>query len=230
MQALILAGGKGTRLKAAVPDLPKPMAPIGARPFLAFLLDALERAGFRAVVLSVGYKYRAIMNYFGNRHGGIDIDYAIESSPLGTGGGVVNALGRIVEDPFFVINGDTFLRLDHGAMWRKHAAAHAAMTIAVTHVPDVSRYGRVLIREERIAGFQEKGGQGAGYINAGTYLLQKDVFDRFDLPRVFSFEEDFLRPNVGVLRPAAFVSDGYFIDIGIPEEYRRAQLELPQQR
>ena len=121
MEAIVLAGGLGTRLRARVGDRPKPMAEVAGRPFLALLLDYLEVQGFTRVVLSVGYRREAISGYFGARSGGIDLHYAVEAEPLGTGGAITHALAESLEDPLWVLNGDTMLHLDYQAMLAAHA-------------------------------------------------------------------------------------------------------------
>lgn len=223
LQAIILAGGLGTRLRAVVPDLPKPMAPVAGRPFLAHVLDALVRAGFEAAVLAVGYRHEVIQAHFGDRYRGLELRYSIEASPLGTGGAMRLALDRVDADPVFVINGDTWVDLDYRAMLAAHRAAGASLSVAACRVPDVGRYGRIEVECERIVGFREKGEQGPGLINAGTYLVSAGVVASIPGGRPHSFEHELLMARVAELRPLAFVTEGLFIDIGVPEDYARAQ-------
>lgn len=224
MEAIILAGGMGTRLRSVVPDLPKPMAPVAGRPFLAWILDRLLHAGFESAVLAVGYKNEAISNHFGERHHGLSLHYSVESLPLGTGGAIRLAADQITRYPVFVLNGDTYLELDYQAMLAAHQHARANLSVAVCRVPDVSRYGALELEgDDVIQGFQEKGRAGPGYINAGVYLLSADVMNRIPAGETFSFEQQLLVPQVNELRPRAFLTKGRFIDIGIPEDYDRAQ-------
>lgn len=223
MQAIILAGGLGTRLRAVVPDLPKPMAPVAGRPFLAYVLDAPVRAGFKAAVLAVGYRHEVIQAHFGARYRGLELRYSIETSPLGTGGALRLALAQVEADPVFVVNGDTWLELDYHAMYAAHRAAGARLSVAACHVPDVSRYGRLAVRHGRIVGFREKGDQGSGLINAGTYLIAADVVASIPSGRPHSFEQELLLARVAELQPLAFITSGRFIDIGVPEDYAHAQ-------
>jgi D-glycero-alpha-D-manno-heptose 1-phosphate guanylyltransferase len=227
LEGIILAGGFGTRLRSRVADLPKPMADIAGRPFLALLLDYLADQGFRRIVLSVGYRHQAIVDFFGQRYGAIELAYVVEAEPLGTGGAIRYAIGRASGDPVWVLNGDTFLALDYRAMARFHAErGWAEMTMAVRRFPDVSRYGTVDLDGDRVAGFASSGPPGPGFVNSGVYLMSRALLDGIELPPVFSFERDLLpvRAKSGVI--AAFTSDAWFIDIGVPEDYDRAQTEL----
>jgi len=226
MEAIVLAGGLGTRLASRLHGLPKPMAPVAGRPFLEILLKQLSRSGCTRVLLSVGHQHTVIQNHFGASFHGMPIDYVVESVPLGTGGAIRLALAEVREPSVLVLNGDTFLDADYAAMMRFHAAEQASVTLAVVHRPDVARYGGVTIEGLRVVGFEEKGRSGPGYISAGTYVLARDLAWPLALAEKFSIEFDFFAPEVARLRPAAFIVDGYFLDIGIPEDYDRAQTEL----
>ncbi len=233
MEAIILAGGLGTRLAGRLSGVPKPMAPIAGRPFLEILLHQLREAGCTRVLLSVGYLHEVIRGHFGQSCGGLRIDYAIEQTPLGTGGAMRNALAQVREDAALVLNGDTFLEADYAAMMRFHRTEDATMTMAVARQDDISRYGGVVVSDRHVVAFQEKGqlraGQlRAGLINAGAYVLNRDFPWPAELTGRFSFEEQVLAAHVGELRPAAFIVSGYFLDIGVPEDYDRAQTKLAQ--
>ena len=223
MQAIVLAGGLGTRLRRVVTDLPKPMAPVAGRPFLAWLLDRLAQAGFEPVVLAVGYRHEVIVQHFGHAYRGMALDYSVEEQPLGTGGAIRLAADRIGAWPVFVLNGDTFLDLDYPAMLDAHLKGGEQMSLAVCRVPDAGRYGALDLRGGHVRGFLERGGGGPGVINAGTYLLSQGVLDRIPRGEPFSFEQQLLVPDVSAIRPAAFATEGLFIDIGVPEDYARAQ-------
>jgi len=226
MEAIVLAGGLGTRLASRLHGLPKPMAPVAGRPFLEILLTQLRRSGCTRVLLSVGHQHTVIQDHFGASFHGLEIDYVVESVPLGTGGAIRLALAQAREESVLVLNGDTFLDADYAAMLRFHASEGAAVTLAVVHCDDVSRYGGVTIEDQRIVGFQEKGSSGSGWISAGTYVLARNLAWPSALPEKFSIETDFFMPEVARLRPAAYRVDGFFLDIGIPEDYDRAQTEL----
>ncbi len=227
MEAVVLAGGLGTRLRSVVADLPKAMAPVAGRPFLEHLLDLLIEAGFDSAILAVGYRSDAIREHFGGRYRGLPLTYSVESHPLGTGGAIRLALRSATARDVFVVNGDTFLDVDFRRMLEAHRRAAAAMTVAVHEVPDTARYGALALCGDRIQGFREKGRHGPGWINAGVYLVPRSLFDRASLADAFSFESDFLAPGVDSLKPLAFPARGLFIDIGVPEDYARAQNLLP---
>lgn len=229
MQAIILTGGLGTRLRSVVPNLPKPMAPIENKPFLAYLLDYLKTNGFTDIVLSVGYLKECIQDYFGTHYNDMKIRYSVEEQPLGTGGAIQYSLKQTDHSqPVFVLNGDTFVTLDYKAMLTQHLNTKATLTVALRELDDCARYGKVQINNNYINAFTEKGEAGAGLINAGVYLLNAALFGAFYLPEQFSFERDFLYPHIHNVKPHYFISDNYFIDIGIPEDYARARLELAQ--
>lgn len=226
MQAIILAGGLGTRLQAVVSDLPKPMAPIRNKPFLACLLDYLSSQGIRKVILSVGYKHEVIKNYFGNNYHGVAIEYSVEESLLGTGGAIKKALTFVDGDLTFVINGDSLLKADYQAMLQQQKKTNSKFTLALKHVADIARYGAVKVEDNHVVSFLEKGGAGPGLINTGVYLCSKAFFNSFTLPDVFSIETDFLHRHLDAIKPEAFIATDYFIDIGIPEDYLLAQTAL----
>ena len=227
MQAIVLAGGLGTRLSGVVPDLPKPMAPVAGRPFLEWILDQLVDAGFERAVLAVGYRHQAIRDHFGDAFGSLELHYSVEDRPLGTGGALRLAAGQISSLPAFVLNGDTFLDLDYRSMLDAHVEHDEQMSVAVCSVADVSRYGALALEGRHIRGFLEKGKTGPGLINAGTYLLSEGILDRIPLGEPFSFEQQLLVPLIDEIRPAAFTAKGLFIDIGIPEDLARAQQMFP---
>jgi D-glycero-alpha-D-manno-heptose 1-phosphate guanylyltransferase len=223
VQAIVLAGGFGTRLRHVVPDLPKPLAPVAGRPFLAIVLGQLADQGFDAAVLAVGYRQEAIRRAFGDRFGRLELLYAVEDRPLGTGGAIRRAAHACRDDDVFVLNGDSYVELEFAAMQAAHRQAGVALTVCAVEVPDAARYGRILIEDSRIAGFAEKGTTGPGLINAGVYLMRRDLLETLELPEVFSFEQDVLAARLSVLRPQVHLAHGRFIDIGVPEDYARAQ-------
>lgn len=234
MEAIVLAGGFGTRLAGRLAGVPKPMAPIASRPFLEILLNQLQRAGCTRVLLSVGYLHEVIQSHFGPAFRGMRIDYAVEETPLGTGGAIRMALAQASEDSVLVLNGDTFLEADYPAMLRFHAAAGTAMTMAVSHQEDVARYGAVIVHDGHVVGFEEKGNPGSpngrpGWINAGAYVLNRNLPWPEGLAERFSFETEVLMPEIKRIAPAAFEVEGFFLDIGVPEDLDRAQSVLAGQ-
>lgn len=226
--AIILAGGFGTRLRSRIADLPKPMAPIAGRPFLAYLLDRLQDFSYSRVILSVGYRADAIESRFGNCYGNLELIYSHEEEPLGTGGAILRAIKRCDGASAMVLNGDTFLELDYRCFSDFHQRSGGPLSLTLRQVPDAERYGSVTIEDGRVVAFNEKGSAGTGWINAGIYLLRRNIFDGLSLPEKFSFELDFLMRYCPLIRPQAFCTNDYMIDIGIPEDFDRAQTELPQ--
>lgn len=225
MEAIILAGGKGTRLSPVLNGIPKPMAPIGSRVFLEIILHRLKESQVTDVVLSVGYKANVIQQYFGSEYAGIRIKYVAETHPLGTGGAIRASLEHVCGARTLVLNGDTYLDLNYSRMIHAHEAAGRSLSIAAVEVLDTSRYGQMLVQHNTVIGFSDQARGGSGTINAGVYVVEKGIFHA-DQSESFSFERDFLAPFVSLLRPHAFRTSGYFIDIGIPEDYARAQHEL----
>ena len=227
-EAIILAGGFGTRLQGVVKDLPKPMAPVNGQPFLTHILDYLIEYQYNKVILSVGYLHKKIEEYFGNQYKTLEIDYAVESEPLGTGGGILFAMSKCVTDNVLVINGDTMFKVDLDAFERFHREKEGLLSIVLREVEDVSRYGSVVVgNDNRITLFAEKmESSGRGFINGGVYLINKEIFNKYPQPQRFSFEKDLMTKFYMQEPFYAMPSDGYFIDIGIPEDYARAQEEL----
>jgi len=232
MDAVVLVGGLGTRLRSLISEVPKPMAPIGERPFLDILLaDLLRSPIITRVVLAVGYKYEIVQAYFGDRIHNRDVIYAIEPKPLGTGGAIRNALSHTLSDEVLILNGDTLFQIDIAAVLTTHRQQQADLTMALKPMQNFERYGAVKTTESRITGFEEKRPRKAGLINGGIYLVNKNIFthpclNNWSRPTQFSFETDFLQPYVEHIQVHGFISEGYFIDIGIPADYQRAQHEL----
>lgn len=234
MDAVVLVGGLGTRLRSLVSDVPKPMALINGVPFLDILLTRLlQQPAVERVVLAVGYKREAVQAYFGAQKLGRPIIYAVETEPLGTGGGILNAVSHIqsgdISSEVLVLNGDTLFDVDVAAMLKQHRQQQADITLALKPMTNFERYGTVELDGARIVGFQEKQYRASGCINGGVYLIDKRLFEKVafaTLPRKFSFETDMLERYCRQLRIYGFSSEGYFIDIGIPADYQRAQKEL----
>jgi len=227
VKAIVLAGGLGTRLSGIVSDIPKPMASVGARPFLEYLLDYLVEQGAEQAVLAVSHKWEVIREHFGESYRGIPLSYSVEGEPLGTGGAIRQALETLPDDEVIVLNGDTLFHIDLEAFSTAHHRGKALLTIALKQVAECGRFGHVNISGSGvITEFQEKSTNGPGWINGGIYMLNRRLLDDFPMPVKFSFEQDLIEPNISRIRPLAFQSDAYFIDMGIPEDYRRAQSEI----
>ncbi len=219
MEAIVLAGGMGTRLRSAVPDLPKPMAPIGGKPFLEYLLVQLLRWNIKDIVLSIGYKGKVIREYFGDgRRWGLRLRYSTEDEPLGTGGAIREASRLLVSNHFWALNGDSYLDLDFDAFRAFHLDRQAALSMALVVLADTERYGRVTIAPPgQVLRFTEKGEGGPGFVNSGIYLLNRDVLSSFPQGNV-SLETAVLPRLMGRGLHAMAVK-AFFIDIGIPRDY-----------
>lgn len=225
MEAIILAGGFGTRLREVVTDVPKPMAPVAGRPFLEIVLSSLAKKGFSRVVLSLGFMADSIIGHFKDTYEGLELEYVVETEPLGTGGAVRLAMTKSNCDHVYVFNGDTYLDLEVDELERHWQNRHNPIIVG-REVPDTARYGRLVVDEGRVIGFAEKGLCGPGLINAGCYVFNHNQLDQFPVNKAFSLELDFLAKAVLSQTIDAFVTHGHFIDIGVPEDYHRAQTEL----
>ncbi len=221
-EAIVLVGGLGTRLRALVSDVPKPLAPVAGRPFLAWVLDALAARGMRRTVLATGYLAEQIEALIGRRWLSMDVDYSVEAEPRGTGGAIALARDRLRGDTAHVLNGDSYADYDPERLQRHAQSLGTPLGVALVRVPDVGRYGAARVQDGRIIGFSEKGGVGAGWINAGCYHLDQQVLAA--LPTgAFSFESEVLAPAVAHGHVAGLPFEGRFIDIGVPEDFQRAQ-------
>lgn len=223
-EAIVLAGGLGTRLRSVVADLPKPLAPVAGRPFLAHLLDQLAASGLRRVILATGYLAETIEQAIGSRWAGMDIAYSREPQPLGTGGAILRAASLLQGEGVHLANGDTFLRYDVHAIERMVYRSEAALGVALAAVPDVARYGAVEVCGDRVTAFLEKGGRGPGLINAGSYFLTASGVAKLPTDDgAYSFENRILLPAAVAGLLVAFRDTTDFIDIGVPADYARAQ-------
>jgi D-glycero-alpha-D-manno-heptose 1-phosphate guanylyltransferase len=224
IDAIILAGGLGSRLRPAVPNLPKPMAPVNGKPFLDILMRKLGKSGIiRSVVLALSYRSNDIISWYEDQRSEFPfaICYSFEKEPLGTGGGVRLALDLVDGDTVLVMNGDSFVDIDYSKFLAFHHSKGADLTIAVRHEEDTSRYGSIDIDNNslQIKGFSEKSGSATGgYINAGVYLFKNTVLKGLKPNIKLSLEHDLLPGCVGE-RCFGYITDGDFIDIGTPETY-----------
>lgn len=220
-EAVILAGGLGTRLQKVVPDRPKPMAEINGRPFLEYLMDYLISQGIRRVILSVGYRNEFIINHFGKQYKNIELEYAIEKEPLGTGGGLLLAFQTARMETLFIFNGDTFFPVDLGIMESKLKLHDADLVIALRRVENGGRYGTIITGvHDRILDFSEKGEiRGTALINGGIYLMKRRLLSEGKFPGQFSLEHDVFEKLVSRKSFYGIPFDDEFIDIGIPETY-----------
>lgn len=231
MEVIILAGGLGTRLRAVVPDLPKPMAPIRGRPFLEHQMDFCIAQGATRFILSVGYKRDLIEQHFANKYRARDIAYAREETPLGTGGGLLLALEQAASDNVIVVNGDTFFDVPFEQLNECHAAHHASATLALRQISHNDRYGEVVLNtQHEITQFTSEPSGRVGLINGGVYMLDRAA--TLDLGwhpgQVVGLEQEMFPALLQRKRKmAGLVSSGVFIDIGVPQDYERAAGILP---
>lgn len=228
-EAIILAGGLGTRLSHLLPDLPKCMAPVNNKPFLEYLLNYLSKQNIKKIILSVGYRYEPIINYFGHSFKNLSIKYAIEPEPLGTGGAIAYAARYTENQNFFILNGDTIFPANLEKLELAHFNKNADISILIKRLDNTSRFGTVIINKNyKITGFKEKQNINLkGYINGGIYIINKNILNNKNLNKKFSFEKDLLEKYYIDNNFYALNSDAYFIDIGVPEDYHKAEKEFP---
>ena len=234
MEAILLCGGLGTRLRSVVSDRPKPMADIAGKPFLHYLVKMLSESGVKHLIFALGYMGEQIEAYFQSGEDyGLSISYSYEDSPLGTGGAIRNALSHVSGENVLVLNADTFFNTDYESLLREQLKNKAAMTIASRKIEDISRYGAILKDENgRILRWNEKMSSDQakaprpGEINGGIYVMQKSLIEKIPEGKQ-SLENDCI--------PAwledghylqAIPSDGYFMDIGIPEDYAQFRKDI----
>ena len=229
-EAIILAGGLGTRLSGVVKDIPKAMAPINGKPFLDYQFDYLDVFGINHIIISVGYLSEKIMDYYGNQYKNMHIEYAIEEEPLGTGGGLKLTMEKVTGNTVFVLNGDTFYQIDYKKFLDIHRAKESKLSIVLRELEDVSRYGSIERGDDRaITSFREKSEKkGLGFINGGVYLMNKRFFMDQNLPDKFSLEKDFFEKVYVDNKIYGILCRQYFIDIGVPEDYEKAQNDFKE--
>lgn len=224
--AVLLVGGKGTRLRSVVPSAPKPMAAVGEQSFLELLVRQLRSQGIHRLVMCSGYLAEQIEDKFGNGQAwDVSIAYSREAEPMGTGGALKLAESHLAKcNDFLVMNGDSFLEMDFAQLLQFHRERAGLASMAVVPVEDAGRYGTVRVDADgRVIAFTEKTGTNApGLINAGIYVFSRAIFDCIP-QRPASLERDVF-PKVLARGMHAFEQRGIFIDIGTPEDYARAQL------
>ncbi len=229
-EAIILAGGLGTRLKETVPDLPKSLAPISGTPFLKYVIDFLVANNIERIIFSLGYMHEEISNFVREKYADLEVEFVIEEEPMGTGGGIALALNKCKEKDVVIVNGDTFFNVDIQKLSAFHKRNEAICTLSLKPMFNFDRYGVVVIdKEGHIQSFLEKQFYTEGLINGGVYALNTSKFKALQMPEKFSFENDFLQKYYPSEKMMGIVMDNYFIDIGIREDYQRAQTELPHQ-
>ncbi|MDP4265142.1 MAG: HAD-IIIA family hydrolase [Bacteroidota bacterium] len=229
LEGIILAGGLGTRLRDTVPDWPKCMAPVADRPFLFYVINYLRGQGIEKFIFSLGYKHEIIEEYLLTQFATLNFQCVIEEEPLGTGGAILAACKKATEKNVLVANGDTLFKVNIENLIALHFDREADCTLALKPMTHFDRYGVVeLDRTDAVYEFREKQFYESGLINGGIYILDREKFVSEKLPGKFSFEKDYLEKLYKERKFYGLVDDGYFIDIGVPEDYNRAQEELRQ--
>ncbi len=232
MQAILLCGGLGTRLRSVVSDRPKPLADINGKPFMEYVIRELMKHGIDDIVFAAGYMGQMIEAYFGDGSAfGFHAHYAYEETQLGTGGALRNALPYVTESEVYALNADTFYRIDYGALRRLKKEKQLSMVLVTREVEDISRYGEVRSEGGLVTGWNEKSPESrSGEINGGIYLLDRELISRIPEGK-HSLENEQLPQwlmegmEIGVMR-----NEGYFIDIGIPASYRQFQADVLEGR
>lgn len=226
-EAIILAGGLGTRLRSVVPGLPKCMAPVNGIPFIAYVIHYLQEQGIKKFVFALGYKSEAFGFFLRNTLSSADYLLSVENEPLGTGGAIRLACRKVMNENIVVANGDTLFRVDIPALSVFHHKQKADCTIALKPMKAFSRYGAISLNKDfSVKSFEEKQYCAGGYINGGVYALHVPAFLDKQFPDKFSFEQEYLERFCKYGKIFGIAEDAYFIDIGIPEDYKRAAAEL----
>jgi D-glycero-alpha-D-manno-heptose 1-phosphate guanylyltransferase len=224
---IILAGGKGTRLKSVLENTPKCLAPINGHPFLFYILNYLNKNGIKNFIFSLGYMSQDVINYLKKSHSDLNYSTVVESEPLLTGGAVKYALNLCSSDDVLIINADTFFEIDIQSLYTSHILNKSDCTIALKAMKNFERYGAVdLNSDNRILSFQEKKYYQYGLINGGIYILNILNFKKHWFDQSFSFEKAYLEMYIKKDKIYGFVFDQYFIDIGVPEDYTKAQIDI----
>lgn len=227
MECIVLAGGPGTRLRGVIGEMPKCMALVAGKPFLHYLFDYLAAQGCTRVLLSLGYKHEMVETWLDQTQWPFSIEKVIETEPLGTGGGISLALSKAQSRHVAVINGDTMFCVDLPAMMNFHLEKKSDTTLALNAMKHFDRYGVVTIDENNcVQSFEEKKYYNEGLVNGGIYIIDKQALSEQQLPERYSFEQDYLQRFVAEGRFYGFRSGQYFIDIGIPSDYERAQQDF----
>lgn len=226
-EAIILAGGLGTRLRSVVSDLPKCLAPVAGKPFLYYVIEYLQKQGISKFIFSIGYLSEAIEIFLREHYPLLNYHLSIEDEPLGTGGAIYLACKKANAETVLALNGDTMFTVNINALLNFHTHHNAECSLALKPMQDFDRYGAVESgKDKSIVSFQEKKYYSRGLINGGIYAIKKEAFLSREFPVKFSFEKDYLEAFVHEKKFYGLEQDEYFIDIGIPEDFERAQKEF----
>jgi D-glycero-alpha-D-manno-heptose 1-phosphate guanylyltransferase len=228
-EAIILAGGLGTRLAASLNDLPKCLAPVNGKPFLHYVIAHFKNEGIQKFIFALGHKSEHISEYINNEYPDLNAEFSIEDKPLGTGGAIKKASSLVKEKTVLVINGDTLFSININKLINFHDMCGADCTISLKEMQNIKRFGSIeLSKDYSIHSFKEKQECESGLINGGVYALHPANFIKEDLPEIFSFEKDYLEKYYIKRKMYGVVQDKYFIDIGTPQDYARAENEFTE--
>ena len=226
-EAIILAGGLGTRLRSAVPDLPKCMAPVAGKPFLSYVIDYYRQQGIEKFIFCLGYKHEIIEDFLLKDYNDLTYSTTVEAEPLGTGGAIYQGCLKAGSKNILVLNGDTLFKINLQLLSTFHNNNNADCTLALKEMTDTDRYGVVETNTDlKIISFKEKKFYKRSVINGGVYALNVPAFLSEKFPRKFSFEKDYLERYYREKSIYGLKQDGYFIDIGIPDDYEKAQMDF----
>lgn len=230
-EAIILAGGLGTRLRSVISEVPKCMAPVAGKPFLVYIIGYLQKEGVNKFIFSVGYKSENIIHFINSQFSNINSQFSIEEEPLGTGGAIKYACLKAIEKSVIILNGDTLFSININRLSAFHDSHDADCSLSLKPMYNFDRYGVVELNSDNsISSFKEKQPYKSGLINGGVYALNTERFLSEELPEKFSFENDYLEKFLNQRKIFGLVQNEYFIDIGVPEDYERAQMELRNQK
>ena len=222
-EVIILAGGFGTRLKSVVVDKPKCLAEVNQVPFISYLVDSLIQYNFDRFVFSLGYLKDDVIDYINEYYPNLNVIFSVEEKPLLTGGAIRLALEHVVSDSVLILNADTYLGVNLDLLYDYHLNLNSDITMTLKPMKNFDRYGSVKFdNQKKIYSFEEKKYIEFGYINCGYIYLKKEILKCFQINTPFSLENDFINKKINEININAFIDNSYFIDIGIPEDYLKA--------
>lgn len=226
-EAIILAGGLGTRLRSIVPDLPKCMAEVAGKPFLHYVINYYRQQGIENFIFSLGYKHEVIEDYLNREFADLAYTASVETQPLGTGGAIYAACLKATGKNVLVLNGDTLFEINLRLLCDFHDKTNADCTLSLKKMNNTDRYGVVETDDGgRIVSFKEKKFYESSVINGGVYALDVASFRNEKFPERFSFEKEYFELYYHKRKIYGLIQDGYFIDIGVPEDFTQAQDDL----
>ncbi len=221
-EIIVLAGGFGTRIAHLFPDTPKPMIPVGDKPFLIYIFEKIIQENFSKIVLSVGYEKEKIIRYFGASFNNVPIVYSTEDTPLGTGGAIKRATKFCSSSSVFITNGDSLIDLKTQSLLSIKKSNNASIVLTLTDVSDAGRFGKVNITDAGLITSMNSSTKGENnIINAGVYLISREVIDEYP-KEIFSFENEFLKSEIIRGKVYGYMTNSnFFIDIGVPSDYKK---------